>query len=97
MKGCFRTKEKDYPFSIAGVSLVDIGASTFHGAGKVYDLKSLNDFPGNYAAAQAAFAVRGGAGELSMRNARGVSIVLLSAEAGTRVNLGPAGLTIRMK
>ncbi|MGH7833066.1 MAG: DUF1134 domain-containing protein, partial [Candidatus Binatia bacterium] len=70
------------------------------GAGKVYDLKSLNDFPGNYAAAQAGFAVRGGTGELSMRNARGVSIVFLSTEgkeAGTRLNLGPGGVTIKMR
>lgn len=99
-EGILSYQGKDYPFSISGVSLVDIGVSTFQGAGKVYDLKSLNDFPGNYAAAQAAFAVRGGSGEVSMRNARGVSIVLLSTggkEAGTRLNLGPAGVTVKMK
>ena len=91
---------KDYPFSISGLSLGDIGASTFRGAGRVYGLKSLNDFSGSYAAAQAAFAVRGGSGELSMRNSRGVSIVLSASEgkeAGTGLNLGPGGVNIKLK
>jgi hypothetical protein len=99
-EGVLSYQGKDYPFSISGVSLVDIGVSTFEGAGKVYDLKSLSDFPGNYAAAQAAFAVRGGTGDVSMRNARGVSIVFLpngGKEAGTRLNLGPGGVTINFK
>jgi hypothetical protein len=91
---------KDYPFSISGLSFADIGVSTFSGAGKVYDLKSLNDFSGNYAAGQAVFAVRGGTSELSMRNSRGVSIILSPGEgkeAGTRLNLGPGGVTIKLK
>jgi hypothetical protein len=99
-EGILSYQGKDYPFSVSGLSLVDIGVSTFKGAGKVYDLKSLNDFPGNYAAAQAAFAVRGGTGDVSMRNARGVSVVLLPTEgkeAGTRLSLGPAGVTINFK
>ena len=99
-EGILSYQGKDYPFYISGLSFVDIGVSTFRGTGKVYELKSLNDFPGNYASAQATFAVRGGTGEMSMRNGRGVSIVLSSAEgkeAGTRLNLGPAGVTIKMK
>jgi hypothetical protein len=99
-EGILSYQGKTYPFSMSGVSLVDIGVSTFEGGGQVYDLKNLNDFPGNYVAAQAAFAVRGGTGEVSMRNGRGVSIVLSSGagkEAGTRINLGPAGVTIKMK
>jgi hypothetical protein len=99
-EGMLSYEGKDYPFSISGLSFADIGVSTFKGAGNVYDLKSLNDFSGNYAAAQAAFAVRGGSGELSMRNSRGVSIVLSAGEgkeAGTRLNLGPGGVNIRLK
>jgi hypothetical protein len=98
--GTLSYRGKDYPFSISGLSFADIGASTFQGTGRVYDLKSLDDFSGNYAAAQAAFAVRGGSGELSMRNSRGVSIVLIAnegKEAGTRLNLGPAGVNIKLK
>jgi hypothetical protein len=98
-EGMLSYQGKDYQFSVSGLSLADVGVSTFRGAGRVYDLKSLNDFPGNYAAAQATFAVRGGTGEMSMRNARGVSIVLSTEgkETGTRLNVGPAGVTIKMK
>ena len=79
---------KDHGFSISGLSLGDIGASSFQGAGKVYDLKSLGDFAGNYVASQAGFAVRGGKSELAMRNSKGVTIVILAnegKESGTRV------------
>jgi len=99
-EGILSYQGKEYPFSVSGLSLVDVGVSSFSGAGKVYDLKNLGDFPGNYAAAQAAFAVRGGQGEFSMRNAKGVTFVVLSnegKESGTRLNLGPGGVTIRMK
>lgn len=91
---------KDYPFTISGLNVADVGVSNFQGAGKVYDLKSLNDFSGNYAAAQAVFAVRGGEGELSMRNGKGVTIVVVAnegKESGTRLSLGPAGITINFK
>jgi len=62
--------------------------------------RSVADFSGNYAAAQAGFAVRGGQGEVSMRNAKGVTIAVLAnegKESGTRLNLGPGGVTIKMK
>ena len=99
-EGILAYQGKNYPFSISGVSLVDIGISTFLGAGKVYELKNLNDFSGNYAAAQAAFAIRGGAGEVSMRNAKGVTIIVLSSEgkeSATRLSLGPSGVSIKLK
>jgi hypothetical protein len=99
-EGVLSYQGKDYPFSISGVSLVDIGISTFQGAGKVYDLKNLSDFSGNYAAAQAAFAIRGGEGEVSMRNAKGVTIIVLAnegKESATRISLGASGVNIKLK
>ena len=38
--GVLNFKGGNYPFSISGMSLVDIGISTFIGAGKVYDLRA---------------------------------------------------------
>lgn len=98
--GVLTFQGKNYPFSISGLSLGDVGASTFQGAGKVYDLKRRADFSGNYAATQAALAVRGGQGEVSMRNAKGVTIVVLpneGKESGTRLSLGASGVTIKLK
>jgi hypothetical protein len=98
--GVLSYQGKDYPFTISGVNVADIGVSNFEGAGKVYDLKNLNDFAGNYAAAQAGLAVRGGQSELSMRNGKGVTIVVLAnegKESGTRLSLGPSGVTFKLK
>src|SRR5436189_90300 len=78
--GVLSYQGKDYPFTISGFNVADLGVSSFQGAGKIYELKVLNDFSGNYAAAQAAFAVRGGQSELSMRNGKGVTIVILQDE-----------------
>jgi hypothetical protein len=98
--GVLSYQGRDYPLTISGLNLADFGASEFHGAGKVYDLKNLADFSGNYAAAQATFAVRGGQGSLSMRNAKGVTVVILQdqgKESGTRIGLGPSGMTLKLK
>ncbi|MGH7832358.1 MAG: hypothetical protein ACREQK_01835 [Candidatus Binatia bacterium] len=99
-EGVLSYQGRDYPFTISGLNLGDVGVSSFQGAGKVYDLKSLNDFAGNYAGSEAAFAVRGGQSELSMRNAKGVTIVVLAnegKESGTRFSLGASGVSIKMK
>jgi hypothetical protein len=98
--GVLSYQGKDYPVVISGVNLADVGVSQFQGAGKVYDLKNVADFSGNYVATQAAFAVRGGQGSLSMRNAKGVTIVILQdegKESGTRFSLGPSGVTVSLK
>jgi hypothetical protein len=99
-EGVLSYQGKDFPFTISGLNLGDIGASSFQGAGKVYDLKSLSDFSGNYVGSEAAFAVRGGESEVSMRNAKGVNIVVLAnegKESGTRISLGASGVSIKMK
>jgi hypothetical protein len=98
--GLLSYQGKDYPFTISGVSLGDVGSSNFEGAGKVYDLKNLKDFAGNYSAAQATFAIGGGQSDLSMSNGKGVTIIVLAnqgKESGTRLSLGPSGVTLKLK
>jgi hypothetical protein len=88
---------KDYPITISGLSLLDLGVSGVSATGTVYGLNSLADFSGNYVATQATFAVAGGGGELTMVNPRGVRINLKSEESGTQLTLGPAGMGIKLK
>ena len=79
---------------------MDVGISSFTGAGKVYDLKSPHDLTGTYGAGQATFALAGGASAMSMKNDNGVSIVILKndgQESGTQLSIGPAGMKITMK
>ena len=66
--GVLNFQGRDYPFSISGLSLVDVGISNYTGAGKVYDLSSPADLAGNYAASQATFAIAGGDSAMSMKN-----------------------------
>jgi hypothetical protein len=99
-EGVLSYKGRDYPFTISGLNVGDVGVSSFQGAGKVYDLKTLNDFAGNYAGSEAGFAVRGGQSELSMRNGKGVTIVVLAnegKESGTRISLGASGISVKLK
>jgi hypothetical protein len=99
-EGVLSYQGREYPFTISGLNLGDIGASSFQGGGKVYGLKSPNDFAGNYVASEAGFAVRGGQSEMSMRNGKGVTIVVLATEgkeSGTRMSLGASGVSIKMK
>jgi hypothetical protein len=98
--GVLTYQGRNYPFSISGLSLVDIGISSFTGAGKVYDLRSPGDLTGTYAAGQATFAIAGGATAMSMKNDKGVNIVILKnegQESGTQLSVGPAGMKITMK
>ena len=99
-EGTLNFQGRSYPFSISGMSLADIGISTYTGAGKVYDLKSPADLTGSYAASQATFAIAGGASAMTMKNERGVTIVILKnegQESGTQLSVGPAGMKITLK
>ena len=99
-EGVLNFQGKSYPFTISGMSLVDVGISSFTGAGKVYDLKSPGDLAGTYGGSQATFAIAGGASAMSMKNEKAVTIVVLKnegKESGTQFTLGPGGMKITMK
>jgi hypothetical protein len=99
-EGVLNYQGRDYPFTISGLNVGDVGVSKFEGAGKVYDLKNVNEFAGNYASSEAGLALGGGTSELSMRNGKGVTIVVLAKEgkeSGTRLTLGASGVSIRLK
>ena len=99
-EGVLTYQGKNYPFSISGLSLVDVGISNFTGAGKVYDMKSPSNLSGTYGATQATFAIAGGGTAMSMKNENGVTIVILQNQgnqSGTQLSLGPSGMKITMK
>jgi hypothetical protein len=98
--GVLTFQGKDYPFSVSGLTLVDVGISRFAGAGKVYNLTSPGDLPGTYGAIQSTFAIAGGATDMTMKNQNHVTVVILKnsgKESGTQLSLGPAGMQIQMK
>jgi hypothetical protein len=95
--GKLNFKGKDYSFSVKGLSLVDWGISKANAVGEVYNLTDVSKFGGDYLAGEAGFALAGGMGGISMRNANGVIMVLRSVSTGAKLQLGPSGLNISMK
>ena len=87
---------KTYPIKLSGVSVVDVGAAHITGSGNVYNLTTLKDFNGNYAAASAGLTVGGGGSAAVLRNEHGVVIKLLSTTEGLRFNLSADGVNIQL-
>ena len=77
--------------------MVDVGITKATSSGKVYNLKKLEDFNGNYTAASAEGTVAGGAGVLKMKNQNGVEIELVSTTQGVNLKLSVEGVKIQLE
>ena len=96
-KGVLTYQGKEYPFKVSGLSVVDVGITKATSSGKVYNLKKLEDFNGNYTAASAEGTVAGGAGVLKMKNQNGVEIELVSTTQGVNLKLSVEGVKIQLE
>lgn len=88
---------KTYPFSVDGLSVIDLGVSNITSTGEVFNLKNVADFSGNYAAGEAGAAIAGGQTDTIMKNEHGVYIRLHGTQQGARLTLAPAGVKITLK
>ena len=95
--GIMKFQGNDHKFSIHGVSVVDVGASSISATGVVTNLTNLKDFNGNYVAWSAGATVAGGAGAVYMKNEHGVVIKLTSTTVGLRFNLAANGVTVKLE
>ena len=96
-KGVLTYQGKQYPFKVSGLSAVDIGITKATSSGKVYNLKKLEDFNGNYTAASAEGTIAGGAGALTMKNQNGVVIDLVSTTKGVNLKLAVEGVKLTLE
>ncbi|MET0166990.1 MAG: hypothetical protein ABW318_18555 [Vicinamibacterales bacterium] len=80
--GTLNFEGKTHPFSIDGLTVVDLGISSVTTAGEVFNLKKLSDFSGNYVAGAAGIAVAGGVNDVIMKNEHGVVLRLHGTEKG---------------
>ena len=87
-----------YPFTIGGLGVGGIGASTISAAGEVYKLNSLVQFPGAYAQGRYGFAIgdRSG-GDLWLQNEAGVILHLKAKREGLMLSLGGDAIVISMQ
>ncbi len=95
--GVLTYQGKDYPFSVSGLSAGDIGITSAELSGKVFNLKKLEDFNGNYTTFGAAIAVAGGGGGATMKNQSGVVLNVVATTQGLKFKLGVDGMKIQLK
>jgi hypothetical protein len=95
--GTLTFNNKKHSFGISGLSIVDVGASSYSASGNVYHLKKLSDFDGNYVALSAGATIAGGGNVVYLQNQNGVVIKVAATEIGLRFNLAASGVNITLK
>lgn len=85
-----------HAFKISGLSIVDVGAANISASGRVYNLKNLSDFNGNYVAVTAGITVAGGGSAVYLKNEHGVVIKLHSSDVGLRFALAADGMKVKL-
>jgi len=95
--GTLQYQGQKYPVEVKGLSIVDVGITKATAFGKVYGLKKLEDFNGNYTAATAEGTLGGGAGATTMKNQSGVVIDLFTTTKGLNLKLAPSGISLKLK
>ena len=86
-----------YRFTIGGLGVGGIGASTISAEGEVYKLTNLANFPGAYAQGRYGFAIGStSGGDLWMQNESGVIMHLKAKRTGLMLSLGGDAVVISM-
>jgi hypothetical protein len=88
---------KTYHFKVEGLSVAEVGITKAEATGHVYNLKSLDDFNGVFAAASAEGTAGRGAGVSSLRNSKGVVINLKSETRGANLKIAASGLKFELE
>ena len=83
---------KTYHVKVEGISVAEVGITRAEASGNVYNLKSVEDLNGVYAAAGAEGTAGKGAGVSSLRNDKGVVINLKSETKGANIKIAASGL-----
>ena len=88
---------KDYKVKVEGLSVGEVGMTDVKAKGDVYDLKSIDDFTGVFAAAGAGFTAGQGKGATALTNAKGVTVVLTSVTKGASLKIAAEGLKLTIE
>jgi len=95
-KGTLTYAGKTYPVKVEGLSVGEVGITRATATANVFNLKKLEDFTGNYAAAGAEATIAGGAGVTTMKNQNGVVIEMKSTTQGASLKLAAEGLKLSL-
>ena len=86
--GTIRYQGRERRFSITGIGAGGAGAQTINAVGKVYHLRSLEDFPGTFTGASSGLTLINGVMHQRFENANGVVIYLTGETTGLSTSYG---------
>ena len=96
-EGTLTYQGKEYPFSVDGLGVGEVGGASVTARGDVYNLKKLEDFSGIYQAATAQGTVVVGAGATALQNQTNVVIKVVSSTEGLSFKFAADGVKIKLK
>jgi hypothetical protein len=84
-----------YPFTVSGLGVGGLGASSIDADGEVYDLHDVSQFPGAYAQGRYGFVVGSlSGGDLWLKNGNGVVMHLKAKRTGLMLSLGGDAMVV---
>ena len=93
--GVLNMNGKKHFFKIGGLGVgANIGISKMSASGDVYDLKKIEDFPGNYGRVGGSVAAGVGMGGMTLRNEQGVTLQLKGTTEGLQFDISASGVNI---
>ena len=87
----------DYPFSISGLTLLDVGGERIDATGEVYNLSKPEDFAGNYSGVAAGAALIYGASSGVMENHSGVVVHVHTDATGADLKLSGDTMEVKLR
>jgi len=95
-----RYKDQDYPFTFKATGLfrdIDTKIAAAELSGRVFELKRLEDFSGNYQKVASEDSASGADTRATLKNQKGVVVNLVSAVEGRKFALAREGMDIELK
>ena len=97
-QGSLFYRGRSHPFRVVSGGIGGFGASTVEAEGDIFNLDSLEMFPGAYAQARYGYALgQASAGELWLQNAAGVIMRLKARRQGLMLSLGGDAVVIALQ
>ena len=94
--GVLEYRGEKYPFTVRGFDVGDVGVAKAIANGIVFNLKSVEDFSGMFAAVAASGTFGGGAGSGAMYNNNKVSMVWTGTNQGLNLSLAHSGINVQL-
>lgn len=95
--GTLTFRGKQYPVSVNGLSVGDVGIVRASARGDVYGLRKVEDFDGTYTAYAVGSTIGGGGSIASLRNQNGVMIKIVATTQGLKLTLSASGVRMKLE